>query len=400
MGGPGEKLFDVAAKVFEGREDPETGLRVLRVLPRDPRDKPGEDRKPWRTIYHQNSCFLNGGRRVLLRRAARGGGRSLLDLATGEAAPFVSEDYYPIEVSDASGFALLVKSTKEGAAVVFWDVDAGKELSAFVKPDWTLWSGKITADGRRAIIGHFRGKYYDEHCSSVFHVLDVDGGSKKILEADGYFCNHIMPCPTDPEIFSYNRWPSPQRRTEVVIRIRDIDGTFEEPLPQIEGTVRPGTIWGGQRDHYLWSPDGRRIVSYFSRKGIEDQDKDHFEFGWWVSAMDWRTGEDFAVKYPVERWGCNFGISPDSRYIVSAGGRGFQRLYLIDIENLRDGWNEHMLCSYPHSIEDGKNQGPFHMPFVLPDQSGIIFSAGFGGPEDGAFMVEWPGELATSRAPE
>jgi hypothetical protein len=154
--------------------------------------------------------------------------------------------------------------------------------------------------------------------------------------------------------------------------------------------MRPGLLWGSQRDHYLWSPDGRRILSYFARR--MGSAGDHFDFGWWVSAMDWRTGEDFSAEYPPDRWGCNFGVSPDSRFIVSAGGRKFQKIYRVDIGKLRNGWNERVLCSYPHSEEDGMNNGPFHMPFVLPDQSGVIFSAGFGGSESGVFLVEWPRE--------
>jgi hypothetical protein len=30
------------------------------------------------------------------------------------------------------------------------------------------------------------------------------------------------------------------------------------------------------------------------------------------------------------------------------------------------------------------------MPFALPDQSGVIFNAGWPGPQHGVYLVEWP----------
>jgi hypothetical protein len=174
--------------------------------------------------------------------------------------------------------------------------------------------------------------------------------------------------------------------------MRTLDGSFHEPLKQNDDTVRCGPMHGGQRDHYVWTPDGNRIASYLN---VEHSDSDnHFDFKWWVSALDWRTGEDLSAEYPAERWGCNFQVSPDSRYIVTAGGRDFQCIYLIEIEGLRHGWNERVLCNYPHSEEDGQNHGPFHMPFALPDGSGVIFTAGWPGADAGVYMVEWPGDIA------
>ena len=83
-------------------------------------------------------------------------------------------------------------------------------------------------------------------------------------------------------------------------------------------------------------------------------------------------------------------VSPDSRWIVCAGGRDFDKLFAVDIEGLRKGWNERILCSYPKSVA-GKEYGqPCPHPAVLPDQSGVLFSAGWPGPEHGVYLAEWP----------
>lgn len=383
-------IFERAAEVFDATTDPDTGLRVLRILPQDADDADDADEdQPWRTVYHQTPCFLEGGRRVMLRQVARGGGSHSVDLTTGEAERILPQNYYCMEVCDQAGMVLAGRLEGYTPHLVLWDLAEKREVSSFALPGWRLWSGKITADGRRVIVSHYQGTYYDEHCVSQLHVFDVDGRSTLLVEADGFFCNHIMPSPTHPDIFTYNRWPTPPVPTEVVIHIRDLNTGLERPLPQLEDTVRPGPKWGAQRDHYLWTPDGKKIVSYFSPQTEFPLD-DHYHFGWWVSAIDLETGQDTAVPYPEERWGGNFAVSRDSRYILTAGGREFQKLYRIDIDKLAGGWNEEVLCSFAHSTEDGKNNGPFHMPHVLPDQSGVIFSAGWPGPDDGTYLVEWP----------
>ena len=90
-------------------------------------------------------------------------------------------------------------------------------------------------------------------------------------------------------------------------------------------------------------------------------------------------------------------VSPDSRYVVCGGGPGFDKLFAVSIEGLRDGWNEHIICSYPRTVSTGKNASPFPYPFVLPDQSGVIFNAGWPGPEHGVYLAEWPADVGTQR---
>ena len=65
----------------------------------------------------------------------------------------------------------------------------------------------------------------------------------------------------------------------------------------------------------------------------------------------------------------------------------------MQIEALRKGWNERIICSYPKTTPTGSLGGPFPYPFVLPDQSGVIFDAGWPGSEHGVYLAEWPAEL-------
>jgi hypothetical protein len=353
-----------------------------------------------RTQYHQSHPFFDGGRKVLLRTGVPKGQPGLrrnmvLDLSSGMLDGPLPTDWFASHRQEATGRALYYRKIDDQAAVVLWDLQHERELASFYRPEWGPAEARLLADGRHVVIGQHQGKPYDEPVHSQFFVMDDTGHTEMLFDAEGYFCNHIQANPAEPTVFAYDRWPCPRRRAEQVIYVMAIDGTYHEMLPLLENTLRPGSIWGGQRDHYLWTPDGKRIASYVSPKDMPESG-DHFDYGWWLSVTDWRSGEDLCVEYPPERWGCNFTVSPDSRYIVTAGGRGFECIYLVEIERLRDGWNEQVLCRYPHSVEDGFNRGPFHMPHVLPDQSGVIFSAGWPGDEDGVYLVEWPRDSSTT----
>ncbi|MEI7436442.1 MAG: hypothetical protein WCL16_06510 [bacterium] len=324
----------------------------------------------------------------------RGGERSqyMLDLTTGEAFSPFPAGHWVTELSRSSPLALMVRRTGAGGAVVcLWNIPDSRELAVFELPDWTIWGGHFLADGQSAVLGSYRGKPYKEKCHSLHHLFRADGTIKEVLNLDGCFCNHIQGCPADPGLYSYDRWPTPQRPCEVVNHLREVHGTFDIELPQISGVKRPGSVWGGQRDHFLWTPDGHRIASYFSP--LASDSTDHFDFGWWVSVMDWRTGEDLAAPYPADRWSGHFAVSPDSRLLVAIGRNSFQKVFAINIEKLRDGWNERVLCACPPAVVRNDNCGPFHMPFFLPDQSGVIFTAGWSGGRQGVYIVELPDDM-------
>ncbi len=394
-----ETVFECAARVFDGWTDAETGLRVLRVITAATSEPAGFGGEYlFSTPYHQLPPFLEGGRKVLIHGRApdaqtRFDRKScLVDLATGEFSSPFPERHYPCEFHDKANTGLFLRR-REGteewiAEVVIYDLTAGRELASYAQPGWTFQESHLLADGRTAAIAHYQGKFYDEPVRSQFHLLRADGTVTPLLDEQDYFCNHIQGCPADPTLYAYNKWPSPRRRAPIVLHLARTDGSMNHMAPLDAHGIAAGPHWGGQRDHYVWQPDGRRIASYFMPD--ETDQTDHFYYGWWVSVLDWRTGEDIAVKYPDERWGCNFTVSPDSRYIVTAGGHHFQYIYLIDIDGLRQGWNETPLCRYPASVESGANRGPFHWPFPLPDQSGVIFRAGYPGAADGIYLVEWP----------
>jgi hypothetical protein len=401
---PGDSLFDRAARVFDGWNDPDTGARVLRIDVRGER----AETEVWQTVYQQCRCFLDGGRKVLLRTgssfwwARQGGAASrLVDLTTGEVTDPFPKGWTVVEVCDGTDTALLIRQEPEAGAAL-WDLRNGRMLASIGAEGWRLGAIFALADGRRALTCHFRGgRPHNEPLDTRFYLLSADQPPRVVLEATGYYCNHIQGCPSDPDLYAYDRWPAPRRDVEQVIHVASLDGSFHEVAKLDERAVRPKSMMGA-RDHYVWTPDGRRIVSYFDPVVMSgptpvmgDQssfgkDFNHFQFPWVLSVLDWKTGEDLAAPYPPGRWGCHMQVTPDGRHVVSAGGPGFDCLYAVEIEALRKGWNEHRICSYPRTVSEGKNNEPFSFPFVLPDGSGVIFNAGWPGPEHGVYLAEWP----------
>ena len=404
----GESIFAQAARVFDGWTDPDTGVRVLRIRTR------GEDPAGpmWSTFYHQSQCFLDGGRQVLLNAKTRGPDgierqAGLLDLTTGTVESPFPAGYGVAEVRDRTFLAALSNRLAQGHRAVIWDLRAGRELASMSLEGWTGPAVCFLGDSRRAIAAYFRRrtgeavnfgpmekpKYYERPMQSRHYLLAPGEPPRLVLEADGYFCNHVQGCPTDPDLYAYDRWPTPKRDIDQAIHIRSLDGRVHEPARLSDEALRPGDMWGA-RDHYVWTPDGTRIVSYLCPKRMtstSDQPGfNHFKMEWWLSALDWRTGEDLAALYPPGRWGGHMQISPDSRYIVCGGGPEFLKLFVVEIERLRRGWNERVVCSCPPSVSVGHNGEPFPYPFVLPDQSGILFSAGWPGPDHGVYLAEWP----------
>lgn len=389
-----ETIFAHAARTFDGWTDPDTGVGVLRINP------PGMDMFPghFSTPYHQTQPFLDGGRRVLLwqnqRRKQVGDSHShwvLLDLTTGEiSALFPGKDYVE-DLNDRAYTALTECQRENRAQTVIYDLCEGRELASVdVDEGWQSGGAILLADGRRAVVSHYRGKYYDEHCRTHFHLLAPGEEPGVFLELDGIFGNHMQACPTDPDLFSYNAWPTPKRAIEGVTSMAKVDGSVNYYVPLDEQAPRPGDFWG-VRDHYVWTPDGTRIVSYLNRQPVDQQAPfNHFEFDWWLSALDWRTGEDYCAQYPTGRWGGHMQVTPDSRYILCGGGPGFDKLFAVEIAALKASWNEHIICNYPTTVSKGLNSDPFPYPFALPDGSGIIFNAGWPGDEHGVYLVEWP----------
>jgi hypothetical protein len=383
-------LFQQAAGVFDGWTDPDTGARVLRVFAGNLPRVPGL----WGTIYHQRRPFLDGGRKVLLQarwpKEERGKRRGyLLDLTTGEAESPFPPDYRVLEVAEA-GTALL--ANREGDAVL-WDMRAETELAAVGIEGWMREGPYFLSDGRQALVSHTRGERYDHYCESHFHLLAPGEPPRLILEAEGAWCNHVVAHPFEPELYAYDRWPCPKREIDQVIRVRSIDGTYDEPAKLDDHAPRPGNFYG-VRDHFVWTPDGKRIISYLMPAPVDATGEfNHFDWQWWLSALDWRTGEDLAAEYPPGRWGGHMGVTPDAKYILCCGGPGFDKLFAVSIDGLRDGWNEHIICSYPQTISQGTNRDPFPYPFALPDGSGVIFTAGWPGVEFGVYLAEWPAAL-------
>lgn len=389
-------VFDRAARVFECRADPETGARVL-CINRRGRQEEGD---VWSTLYHQFRCFLEGGRKVLLRRLTampHEVSRSLLlDLFTGQAGNPFPAGHHVYEVCDDTGVATLAAPDGDGLRIRLWDMRAGRELAAMHTGGWIFNCVNMLSDSRRAIVFVHQGRPYGERVRSRHYLLTPGEPPALLMEADGFFCSHVQSCPADPSLYAYDRWPSPMQDIEQAIRLRTLDGRLDEAVPLDARAPRPGNAWGA-RDHYVWTPDSRRIVSYLCKTpinvGMHDPQFNHFEFDWWLSALDWRTGEDLAAAYPRGRWGGHMQMTADSRHIVCCGGPGHDKLFAVETEGLRRGWNERVICTYPATMGSGKNASPFPYPFVLPDQSGVIFNAGWPGPEHGVYLAEWPADL-------
>ena len=397
-------VFEQANRVFEGWDDPETGLRVLKLADRDrdvcPQVAAGG---LWHTPYHQCRCFLEGGRKVVLSRSVRPGGGPhdptrrpggpvLMDLTTGEATAPFPEGLQLVDTCDAAGTAALLIRSERELEVQIWDTRRAAVLASLAMPGWKLSTDTLLSDGQRMIAGFYQGRFRHERCRTRFYLFGPDVPARKVLDEDGYCCNHAVGCPTDPDLYAYDKWPTPDRAVEVVNHIRNVDGSFEIPLPLREDTVRPGPLMECNRDHYVWTPDGARIASYLLPQA-EDFSTNHYTYHWWISVTNWRTGEDVSVPYPPERWGGHFQVTPDSRHLVSGGGQRFHYLYAIDIEGLRRGWNERILCRYPGTPPDEHGSGVDHHPHVLPDGSGILFTAGHQTPEHGVYLVQWPADL-------
>ena len=388
---PTPSIFEQACSVYDGWDDPETRLRVLHITARNVRT-PG----PWHTLYHQLHCFLDGGRTVLLRTGTRysgpgGTSHHLVDLTTGEATTAAPQPWDVTEVHDATRLAQVVDRRTDETIFGLWHIDRQELVASCSKPGWRVSGFHGLPDGRRALLSYFRDKPSDGRVSSRMYLLEPGAPARLIMEAEGCDCNHMQGCPTDADLYSYDRWPSPQCPTDMVIHLRTIDGSIDKPIPMLTDTMRPGRVWGVQRDHYVWTPDGTRIASYLSPD--DEPRDDHYHYQWWLSVIDPHTGEDVAARYPTGRWGCHFQVTPDSRYIVSGGAREFQYLYAVDVAALADGWNERPLCKYPPTEYGGTNSEPFHFPFVLPDGSGVVFSAGWPGPRHGVYLCEWPRDL-------
>lgn len=388
---PSSSVFEQASRVFGGWTDPDTGVRVLRVLP------PGEKASPggYATPYQQTRSFLDGGRRVLLRESAEvnpGGKRSsvLLDLSTGRIErPFPDGDQ-AIDVDLATGWALMCRVLGAEVMVYLFDVKERREQGSVLTDGWRFGGCSMQADGRRAVVAHYQGKYYDEPCRTHFHLLAPGEPPRVLLEMEGFYGNHMQGCPTDPDLYAYNAWPTPLRNVDGVARIASVDGRLDYPVPLDANAPRPADFWG-VRDHYVWTPDGTRIVSYLNRKPVDmSAPFNHFEFDWWLSALDWRTGEDYCARYPPGRWGGHMHMTPDSRYILCGGGPGYDKLFAVDLQALKHGWNERLICGYPKTVSTGLNASPYPYPFALPDGSGVLFNAGWPGPEHGVYLAEWP----------
>jgi hypothetical protein len=165
-------LFDRAAQVFDGWTDPDTGMRVLRLYRR------GEDavEDVWQTLYQQCKCFLDGGRKVLLRTgraySGQGGLRFvLLDLTTGEMDDPFPANSAVCEVCDGTDIAILGVFDTTPRSLV-WDLRAGRELASVrVSEGWNFAGIFSLGDGQRAVAAEYRGRPYSEPVQSRHYLL-------------------------------------------------------------------------------------------------------------------------------------------------------------------------------------------------------------------------------------
>ena len=207
-------VFERAARVFDGSDDPQTGLRVLKVATSDREVCPlVAAGGTWTTLYHQCRCFLDGGRRAFLygyplRGSAptdpkrRRVGQFLMDLTTGEVAEPLPPTCWVTDASDVSRTASLSFQQETERKAVFWDLNTSQPLCSLRVPGWSLTTSTLLADGRRMLAGFHTGPWRKGRCHSQHYLLHADGRTEQILDADGYFCNHAVGCPADPDLYA------------------------------------------------------------------------------------------------------------------------------------------------------------------------------------------------------
>ena len=396
-----ETLFARASRVFEGWQDEETGLKVLFLTPKERMSDYGLPTEQCLMMpYQQCWPFLEGGRKVRLQAETRVKSSlrppaRLLDLETGKLlSPW--EHWGSVgDCNDTTNTVSYRIPTERGIIIGIQDFHTGKDIvrhEVVIDDGWKFGNSHILGDGRRLVFFKWRGKFYEEYVQTETFVLD-ESGYREVLTGDGYWCNHYWYNPADHNLFAYNRWPCPKRDVDQVIHVCSADGSFHEIAKLDDNALRPADMWG-VRDHYIWTADGKRIVSYLCpHKIVLDENFNHFLLNWHLSALDWRTGEDLCAAYPPDRWNGMMQTTPDSRYVVAAGRGSFRKVYAVNIEGLRDGWNERVLCNLPRSEYIGKNGEPQHMPVALPDGSGVLFDAGWPGDGHGTYLVEWPADM-------
>ncbi len=272
-------LFDRATKVFDGWTDPETGARVLRIHTR------GQDARGsiWSTQYHQFQCFRDGGREVLLHRSVpsdKGEATSyfLLDLTTGETRHPFPSGLVVNSISDEASLACLEDMGAGAHRAILWDMHEGRELVSSQCDGWELNCIDLLSDGRRAMVFHCRGKRYTEPVQSRHYLLCPHEPPRLVLDVDGYFCSHIQGCPTAPELYAYDRWPSPNRYVDQVLHLRTLDGQVDVGafrISRVPGSERTLVTHKRNRDGLEAPLPDARDDRVNERLGVQNPREDH-----------------------------------------------------------------------------------------------------------------------------
>jgi oligogalacturonide lyase len=300
--------------------DPDTGHRVIRIT-----DDPNTE-----SLYFNYNCFTPDGKEMIF--TTRGGGVSVLDLATWKNRPVVKGGARVIMVGHKTPRVFYIKSQENalyatdldtGETQKLADMPEGGSVSA-INADETIAAGtRVLGDNpeRRGGAGRGNGmsgagksgsyqandkmemmeRRLAEHLPNEIYLIDLGTGKRTTLIENTDWLNHLQFSPTDPGLLLYCH-EGPWWKVDRIWTIRT-DGTQNT-------LVQPRTMEMEASGHEFWSADGKKI--YYDLQtpwGVV----------FWVAGYNIETKE--RTWYHIERseWSIHFNATSDETLFCGDG---------------------------------------------------------------------------------